>query len=139
MPIHDFSDPAGVIISVYVPINAPALAHREQRQGGKLYKRVYAAPLAAHDMGTRKSDATAEDFRRVTTEKKNLTVGQMQEISKEMSAHRADRNGGVDEVHERFYRDHERKNGVKHDDVVRREKAAESNARLAEWGIKVKV
>ncbi len=138
MPVHTFiHEPTQETIDIYVPLSAPAEAHCRQKQGGKTYRRVYTVPLAAHDMTTRRSDATLEDFRKVTSEKKNLKVGEMQEIAAEMRAHRAERAGGLDPVTEEFYRKHEKDTGETHPDVVRRAKVADSNAKLAEMGIKM--
>ncbi len=135
-PVHDFQcETTGEVLAIYVEIKAPAAEHHTQTVAGKVYKRVYAAPRAARD--TRTNDATQQDFMR-TTEGKNVTVGDLHKISEEMSAHRADKNGGSDPVKERFYAAHEREYGEKHADVVKREKLASANKRLEEWGISVK-
>lgn len=138
MPVHEFlNEASGKKIEVYVPINASVEEHQTQVVDGETYKRVYAAPLASID--THLNDATQEDFRRLTTNKKNLTVGQMWEMSSEMSHHRAEKNGGVDEVKEKFYSSYEREMGKKHADVEKREKLKIAHEKLKEMGIKVEL
>lgn len=138
MPVFEFThDPTGETISVLVPITAPDTERHQQVKDGKVYKRVYAAPLAAVDLATRHGDATREDFRRVTTGKRHLKVGDMWEISAEMSEERRQRIG-IDPVKEESYRRHEQEFGEKHPDVIRRERAEKANRELAEWGIRIK-
>lgn len=64
---------------------------------------------------------TKEDFRKVTSSK-NYKVGDLYDISKEMSESRAAKNGGKDEVREKFYADYEKRLNRKHTDVIKREK-----------------
>lgn len=136
MPVHDFTDEAsGETIAVYVPANASPLEHQQQERDGKVFKRVYSAPRPARDMGY--GDSTAEDFARKTaSDKRGLKVGDLWEISAEMSARRAQRDG-VDLVKEQYYETYEKENGEKHADVARRERLERANAKLAEMGIKV--
>lgn len=138
MPVHEFlHEASGKKIEIYVPINAPAEQHQVQVVDGDTYKRVYAAPLASID--THLKDATQEDFRRLTTNKKNLTVGQMWEMSSEMSHHRAEKNGGVDDVKEKFYSNYEKQMGKKHIDVEKREKLKIAHQQLKDMGIRVEL
>lgn len=111
MPVLDFQDPStGKTISVLVPLTAPDKDRHEQiGDDGKVYKRVYSAPLAARD--TRSTEASKDEFRRIT-DKNGIKLGEMYELAAEMSARRAERNG-VDEVKEQYYRNYERENGVK--------------------------
>ena len=137
MPVHDYVHEAtGETVSVYVPANAPTEDHQRQERDGKLYKRVYTAPRAATNIlpGT----ASRDDFMR-TTDSKNYKVGDLWQISQEMSQHRADKNGGHDPVREKFYKDYERENGEPHTDVARREKLERANKTLSEWGFEVKL
>lgn len=136
MPVLDFQNPeTGKIISVLVPITAPDKERHEQiGDDGKVYKRVYSAPNAAID--SRVTDASKEEFRKLTS-KKGVTVGDMWEISDQMSRHRADKNGGVDEVKEKFYKDYEKKFGRPHDDITRRAMKQRTDYLEREWGIKI--
>lgn len=132
-PVFDFQhETTGEIISVLVKHTEPDHLRHEQTVDGKIYKRVYSAPTTAKD--TKTGDCTLNDFSRVT-EGKNLTVGQMWKISEEMSKARADKNGGLDPVKEKFYKDFEKKNGKKHEDVIRRERVEASKNALKQFGI----
>ena len=134
MPVLDFASEDGEIISVLVPITAPDKDRHVQVQDGKTYKRVYAAPLAAHD--TKAKDATLEDFTRVVAGKQ-MTVGEAWKISQEMSEQRAHKNGGRDEVKEKYYEEYRRKMGSEHADVTKRKKLAEREKLYKEMGIKI--
>lgn len=136
MPCHTFvNEETGQTADVYVPINAPAAEHQSQTIDGKVYKRVYAAPLAAKD--TKPGDATKEDFRRVT-DKKGLKVKDLWNISSEMSKQRAEREG-KDPVMEKMYADYEKESGQKHPDVERREKIESTHKKLEKWGVKIQL
>lgn len=137
MPVFEFQEEAtGEIISVLVRHTEPDEARRVQIQDGKTYKRVYAAPMAAKNMI--KKDCSKEDFTRVTSDK-NLKVGEMWKISEEMSQERASKNNGLDPVKEKFYKDYEKKNNAKHQDVIKREKLADSLQKLKDFGVTVEV
>lgn len=56
-----------------------------------------------------------KDFQKVTSNK-NGTVGDLMELSEELSQKRADSNGGIDPVQEKHYKDYEKKTGKKHQD-----------------------
>jgi hypothetical protein len=131
MPSYDFASTDGDIISVYVPLDAAPSERQIQTVDGKLYKRVWSAPAAAHD--TRPGSASKEDFNRIT-QSKNLKVSDMWEISKEMSQARADKNGGHDPVRERYYERYAKDIGKPHKDVIKRETRAKL---LKECGIRI--
>lgn len=136
MPIHQFTDEAsGATIDVYVSANAPATEHQTQVLNGVTYRRVYSVPLASKD--TSFGDCDRGDFARKTGDKRGLRVGDAWEISAEMSERRAQRDG-VDGVREQFYSNYAKENGERHPDVVRKEKLDRANAKLGEWGIKLK-
>lgn len=139
MPCFDFQhEPTGEIITVLVHHTEPDEARHQQIQDGKVYKRVYSAPLAAVDMGTRHGDGTLADFNRITASKKGLKVGDSWEISAEMSERRKQLQG-VDPVQEAYYAKHQQETGEKHPDVKQRESVERSNAKLKQWGIKISV
>lgn len=120
MPIHQFQhEESGEIIEEYVPAAAPAADHQKIERNGKVYKRVYVAPLAARD--TKVGSGSIEDFRRMTDEKR-MKNGDLWEISKQMSEEREAKHGR-DPVKEKHYRDFERLNGVKCMQELKEERA----------------
>lgn len=132
MPCFDFENRlTGEIVSVYLTLNEPREAYSTQIIEGKEYKRVYSAPLAAKDI--LKGDMTKEDFRR-NTSGKNYSVGDMYDISKEMSKERAGKNGGKDPIQEKFYSDYEKRMGRQHSDVEKRKKREQLEKQM---GIKI--
>lgn len=137
MPVYDYHhEESGKTISVFVPLSATDQERAQQMgEDGNVYRRVYAAPLAAQNM--LHGDSTIADFRRATTDKRNLSVGEAWDISREMSERRAAKNGGVDPKKEQFYRDYEKRTKSKHHDVIQREKRAANQARMREFGIKL--
>ena len=136
MPVYTFEEPeSGKIISVLVTLDRPDKERHEQiGDDGKVYKRVYAAPMAATN--TSIGEASKEDFRRMTTDKKGMKVGDLWTISAEMAAHRKDKEG-VDRVQEGYYRKFERENGVKCEAEIKEIKRRQAKERAAKFGIKV--
>ena len=119
MPVHNFqNEKTGKIISVLVSIKEPVKNHQIQIEDGEVYKRVYDMPSMSMDV--KMGDLTKEDFIR-STSSKNYTIGNMMDISKEMSEDRAKRNGGKDPVKEKMYADYEKKTGKKHFEAERRD------------------
>lgn len=118
MPVYDYSSLEGKLISVFVPLDRPDIERQIQIQDGVEYRRVYAAPLPAID--TKIVEASQEEFRKITN-KKGITNGELWSLSEEMAKRRKEKDGR-DPVTEKFYRDFERKNGVKHTGEVREEK-----------------
>lgn len=131
MPVLDFhNEQNGRTISVMVKLSADIEAFHTQIEDGVTYKRIYAAPAAAVNVAHK--DGTKEDFGRITDGKK-MTVGQMQDLSKELSVERAAKNGN-DPVKEQFYRDYEKRIGDKHQD----EKKRIAREALAKRGIRIR-
>ncbi len=120
MPVHEFiHEASGERISIFVPIKAAVEEHQKQIVDGREYKRVYdEPPLIGKDM--HHNDGTFNDFRKAT-DGKNVRMGDLYDISKEMSEKRAHQNGGLDPVKERMYKDYERKFKKKHPEVSKRE------------------
>jgi hypothetical protein len=76
------------------------------------WKRVFLAPNTNID--TQINPHSEKEFRERTASKKG-TVGDMLDYSKEMSLKRAESNGGVDPVKEKYFNDYSKKrNGAKH-------------------------
>lgn len=118
MPVHTFQHEAsGETIDVYVPASAPTAEHSTQIKDGKVYKRVYSVPRAAID--TKISEGSREDFHRLTN-KAGITNGEMFDLAKELSEHRASK-AGRDNVKESFYRKYEKEFGEKHAEEKRRD------------------
>jgi len=118
MPVHDFTNPiTGETTPIYVAADAPTHQHQVQIINGQIFKREWGAPHLA--ISTARGDCTADDFRRVT-QGKNLTVGDMYDVSREMSEARAATNGGVDPVKQAGYERFERENGYEHPDIGKR-------------------
>ena len=134
MPVYDFQAQDGEVISVLVLLGESDEARHTQKVGDKVYKRIYAAPLAAKD--TRSVDGTQKDFDRMVTGKK-ITVGDAWATAKDLSQQRADKNGGKDPVQEQFYKDYEKKTGGKHIDVKKREAMEKAKKVMNAMGIKV--
>ena len=134
MPVYEFAAEDGKVISVLVRLDEPDSARAQQTVDGKVYKRVYSAPLASHDSIPK--DGSRKEFWAATTAK-NIKVGDMWELSKEMSEKRAAKNGGVDPVKAQFYKDYEKRMGSKHADVLKQEAREKHRKSMAEFGIKV--
>lgn len=136
MPVIEFQhEESGETISVLVSINAPAAERQTQTVDGKVYKRVWSAPQIAKDI--RSVDGTQSDFDRMVSGKKGLTVGDAWDKAKELSEQRAQRNGGVDEVQEQFYKDYQKKTGGEHIDIKKRKAMDKAKRVFNKMGIRV--
>lgn len=134
MPVYSFASLEGKEISVLVRLDEPDKARQVQIVDGVTYKRIYSAPLAAVD--TVKGSLEQRDFNRVT-QNKNLKVGDMWEISQEMSKDRADKNGGYDPVREKMYDKHLKEFGKPHKDVIDRNVKEKTAKVMAAMGITI--
>jgi hypothetical protein len=119
----------------------PLEAYHEQVVNGKVYKRIYYSPNISID--GKPGGVTREDFIRKTANKK-LTVGQMQEISREMHLKRVEKDG-QDTVKETWYKEYEKNVGQPHKDVARRDtqvkkakRMAAAKKKLERFGVEVK-
>lgn len=136
MPILDFQAEDGEILSVHVKLDAPKEDFKVQtrEEDKKVFKRIYSSPLFSKD--TAAGDGSKKDFERLITGK-NDTLGDVWKRSKDLSNERAAKNGGTDPVLEKFYTDYEKKNRVKHADVVKRDRAKALENLKKDWGINV--
>ena len=140
MPSYDFyNDETGRIVTVYVPLDAPDEQRHlfKEEDTGLIYTRVYEAPNAAIDSIA--TDTSESEFRRITS-KPNMTIGEVTKISQEMSAARAEKNGGVDPVKERYHKSFERRNGCKSESektAARRNAVDKQVKELSKIGIKI--
>lgn len=86
---------------------------------GLEWKRVFTIPNASID--SQIDPYSQKEFVEKTGNKKG-TVGDMMDYSKEMSQARAESNGGIDPVKEKYYKDYSSsRNGAKHIDQMRSE------------------
>jgi hypothetical protein len=87
-------------------------SHEYFDSDGLEWKRVFTVPNASIDSHI--DPHSQKEFVDKTSSKKG-TVGDMMNHSKEMSEMRAESNGGVDPVKEKYYKDYSAKrNGAKH-------------------------
>ena len=104
MPIYIFKNPeTNETIEV---IQRMRDKHVYVDDNGVEWKRVW-VPSTINVDGT-SSVWESKDFHR-TTENKNYTVGEMWDKSAEMSAKRAEKNGGIDPVAEKWKEDYSKK------------------------------
>lgn len=134
MPLYQFQSSDGEVLSVTMSTNQPMESYHVQVVDGKVYKRVYDPPRISMDS---RPGTSADEFRRATTNKKNLTVGQMQDLSREMHEKRTEKEG-LDPVKENYYKQHEKDIGKKHPKVIQRETLAARNSRAAKAKEKLK-
>ena len=86
---------------------------------GLEWKRVFTIPNASID--SQIDPYSSKEFIQKTENKKG-TIGDMMDYSKEMSLSRADKNGGIDPVKEKYYKDYSSKRkGAKHIDQMKSE------------------
>lgn len=78
---------------------------------GTSWKRVFLAPNMTLD--TDIDPFSQADFVRTTGNKKG-TMGEMMDLSKDLSRQRAEKNGGVDPIKEKGYKAYEKKTGKPH-------------------------
>lgn len=86
---------------------------------GLEWKRVFTTPNMSID--SQIDPHSSKEFIEKTAGKRG-TMGDMMDYSKELSHVRAEKNGGVDPVKEKYFKDYaDKRNGAKHFDQVRSE------------------
>ena len=84
---------------------------------GLEWKRVFTIPNASID--ARIDPHSSKEFVEKTGNKKG-TFGEMMDYSKEMSYIRAESNGGIDQVKEKYFKDYaDKRGGAKHFDEIK--------------------
>jgi hypothetical protein len=79
------------------------------------WERVYDAPqISMRNSTATKLDPYSQNEFVERTGKMKGSVGDMLDYSKELSEKRAESNGGVDPVKQKYFKNYEKKNGVKH-------------------------
>lgn len=139
MPLYSFQASDGEAISVVMDTKQPPESYRVQYKNGKSYKRVYDAPRISIDS---RPGVSESDFTRATSGKK-MTIGQMQDLSKEMHEKRAEKEG-QDPVKEKFYQNYEKQMGQKHSNVIKKQtetmrakRAAKAKEKLRRHGVEI--
>lgn len=117
MPIYEYQNPeTGESIEV---LQTMAEDHTYFDSNGLQWKRVWTVPNASID--SQVDPYSSNEFIRKTENKKG-SVGDMMDFSKELSQSRAEKNGGVDPVKEKYYKDYSSKRkGAKHVDQMKSE------------------
>ena len=117
MPIYEYQNPeTGELIEV---LQTMVEDHVYFDSDGLEWKRVFTAPNMAID--SQIDPYSTKDFVQKTENKKG-TVGDMMDYSKELSQERAEKNGGIDPVKEKYYKDYSAKRkGAKHVDQMKSE------------------
>jgi len=135
MPTYLFTDEEShETIEVYLDLKQPAEAYHRQERDGKIYRRVYTIPQMAIE--TKIGDGTLADYKRVTEGKGKLTINEMAAVSKEMAEKRATKEG-AEKVKDEFFRNYEKRVGVKHKDEIRQTKLAKAHKSLKKFGVTV--
>lgn len=78
---------------------------------GVQWQRVFFSPNMSMD--TEVDPFSQSDFVKTTGSKKG-TVGEMMDLSKELSQQRAEKNGGVDPIKEKSFKDFKKRTGREH-------------------------
>ncbi len=135
MPLLPFEHPdTGEVKEFYIPINEPdkhAFA-RQVDEAGVIWKRVFEVPNLATN--TKIDPFSQKDFVQKTNDKKG-NMGNVFDLSAEMSAKRAEITGGKDPVKQKFYEDWAKKRpGQVHPE----KKKEDTNEKLKPFGIQVK-
>lgn len=95
---------------------------------GVEWKRVFTVPNAAID--SQIDPHSQRDFVEKTGNKKG-TFGDIMDCSKEMSAKRAEKNGGIDPVKEKYYKDYSKeRGGAKHFDEIKSKGYESKNVKI---------
>ena len=95
---------------------------------GLKWKRVFTVPNASID--SQIDPYSANEFVR-KTENKVGTMGEMMDYSKELSQSRAEKNGGIDPIKEKHYKDYSSKRkGAKHVDQMKSEMSNNKHVKI---------
>jgi hypothetical protein len=112
MPIYTYEHPeTGETVDI---VQTMSEEHSYTDENGLKWKRVFQVPMASSDSQIDPNDPKA--FVDATRNKKG-TMGDMLDKSQELSQKRADKNGGVDPVKDKFFKDYSaQRKGAKHPD-----------------------
>lgn len=139
MAVYSFKNQdTGEIREVYIPITGDVSTYNgEDGSETGIWKRtfenynVYTAIDTKIDPFSQKSFSTATN--------KKMTIGEMMDLSEEMSRERAAKNDGVDPVKENFYAEYKKRNGVEHPEKKKELVKKESERRFKKLGWDIEV
>lgn len=124
------------IVEVFIPITDDVNTYNGEggEEIGK-WKRYWGGRPSIHlSFDTKIDPNSSSSFVKATNKK--MTMGEMFDLSKEMSERRVEKNG-VDEVKEKMYQEYKKKNGVKHQNQITEEKRAKVKKKMDELGIQI--
>lgn len=131
MPLYEFESETGEYCLIFFEMNsAPKLGEFVEYEGNK-WKRIPSIPRASVD--SKIDPNSKEDFVRYTGSRKG-TLGDLQDLSKEMSEARAAKNGGIDPVKEKYFDNQQNSTGI--EPLERRQKRIREN--LSKMGVTIK-
>ena len=114
MPIYVYKHPEK---EEYVEVLQGMKDEHSYKKDGLAWERVFLAPNASIDNDI--DPFSGRQFVDATAAKKG-TVGNMMDYSKELSAKRAEKRGGVDPVKEKYYKEYsDARNGTKHPQQIK--------------------
>ena len=128
MPQYSFQNQiTGEIIEIFQKMSDE---HVYFDENGLKWNRLFTPPQMSFDV---KCDPNSvQDFVKVTN--KPGTYGDLWDRSAELSAKRADKNGGIDPVKEQYFKEYsEKRNGQKHQEQIKQE----SQQKLKNAGITI--
>ncbi len=122
------------VVDVWIPITGnTSVYHGENGTESGIWKRHYDFNVGfTHH--TKVDPYSQSDFLKATDKK--MTMGEMWDLSKELSEKRASKDG-TDAVKEKNMKDYEKRNGVKHQDQIKREKEERARKNMEKLGFKV--
>lgn len=121
------------IADVWIPITGNVTVYNgENGLESGVWKRHYDGGCGVGFAHHTKIDPYSQDDFRKATDKK-MTMGEMWDLSKELSEKRASKDG-IDSVKEKNLKDYERRNGVKHQEQIAREKREKAKKNMEKLG-----
>jgi len=122
-----------VIVEVFIPITGDVNTYNGENglETGQ-WKRYWGGKGHLGFAFNTKIDPYSSDSFVKATDKK-MTMGQMFDLSKEMSEKRAQKEG-IDPVKQKMYKDYEKKNGVRHQDEIATEKKKKAKEKMEKLG-----
>jgi hypothetical protein len=143
MPVFQFKNiNTNEVRDVYIPITGDVLFYNgepgETFISGS-WKRDYTNYGVNIGIDTKTDPFSKSDF--VNATNKKMTIGEMMDLSKELSEQRAAKNGGIDPVKQKYYDDYRKKTGGNPHVEEQKEKARKKGKEQLEklgWDIEVK-
>lgn len=134
MPLYDFEHvTTKEVREIFLHMNDPKIYLGEDGTEEGQWKRIYSSPNASIDSVSAIDPNSSRDFVEKTGRKKG-TYGQMMDLSAELSAKRAAKEG-VDPVKNKWLKDYKTTNGVEHFDS-KKDKVVKKNGITIDFGAK---